>query len=277
MGKLDGKVAFITGIARGQGRAHAVRLAQEGADIIGVDACVNVGSVSYDLATPADLAQTVEQVEALDRRILASQVDIRDSAGIKQVVDDGVQQLGRLDIVLANAGIASFAPADEMTDETWDDMIDINLSGQFRSVRPAIPHLKANADGGAIVFTSSTAGRKGLANLAHYCAAKHGLAGLTKALAVELAPFRVRVNAVNPTNVDTKMIHNPALYALFFPDRDPATVTREEAAPALQTLNVFPEPWVDVSDITEAILYLVSNSGRYVTGIELPVDCGMLL
>jgi SDR family mycofactocin-dependent oxidoreductase len=277
MGKLDGKVAFITGVARGQGRSHAVRLAQEGADIIGLDACANVGSVTYDMATPDDLAHTVQLVEALDRRILVSQTDIRDSTGIQQVVDDGVQQLGRLDIVLANAGIASFAPAEDMSDAIWNDMIDINLSGQFRSVRPAIRHLKANADGGAIVLTSSTAGRKGLANLAHYCAAKHGLAGLMKALAVELAPFRIRVNAVNPTNVDTTMIHNEAIYSLFFPDRDPATVTREEAAPALQTLNVFPEPWVEVSDISEAILYLVCESGRYVTGIELPVDCGMLL
>jgi SDR family mycofactocin-dependent oxidoreductase len=277
MGKLDGKVAFITGVARGQGRSHAIRLAQEGADIVGVDACTNVPSVGYDMATPDDLAETVRQVEALDRRILASQVDIRDPAGLKQAVDDGVAALGRLDIVLANAGIASFCPAEDMSDAMWDDMIDINLTGQFRTVRPAIPHLKANPEGGAIVFTSSTAGRKGLANLTHYCAAKHGLAGLMKALAHELAPHRIRVNVVNPTNVDTKMIHNDTTYRLFFPDRDLATVTREEAAPMMQTLNLLPTAWVDVSDISDAILYLVTESGRYVTGIELPVDCGMLV
>lgn len=276
MGKLDEKIAFITGVARGQGRSHAVRLAQEGADIIGIDACANVSSVAYDMATPDDLAETVRQVEALDRRILASEVDVRDAAAIKQAVDDGVGQLGRLDIVLANAGIAGFCPAEDMSDSIWDDMIDINLSGQFRTVRPTIPHLKANPQGGAIVFTSSTAGRKGLSNLAHYCAAKHGLAGLMKVLANELAPHRIRVNTVNPTNVDTKMIHNESTYRLFFPDRDPATVTREEAAPALQTLNLLPAPWVDVSDVSAAILYLVSESGRYITGIELPVDCGML-
>ena len=276
MGKLDGKVAFITGVARGQGRSHAIRLAQEGADIVGIDACANVRSVIYDLATPDDLAETVRQVEALDRRILVNQVDIRDSTGVKQAVDDGVAQLGRLDIVLANAGIASFSPAEDMSDDMWDDMIDINLSGQFRSVRPAIPHLKANPDGGAIVMTSSTAGGKGLANLAHYCAAKHGLAGMMKALAHELAPHRIRVNVINPTNVDTTMIHNEAIYQVFFPDRDPATVTREDTVPIMRAMNLLPIPWVEVSDISEAILYLVSDSGRYVTGIELPVDAGML-
>jgi SDR family mycofactocin-dependent oxidoreductase len=276
MGKLDGKVAFITGIARGQGRSHALRLAAEGADIIGIDACANVGSVIYDMASPDDLAETVRQVEALDRRVLASRVDIRDSAGVKQAVDDGVAQLGRLDIVLANAGIASFCPAEDMSDDMWDDMIDINLSGQFRSVRPAIPHLKANPDGGAIVLTSSTAGGKGLANLAHYCSAKHGLSGMMRALAHELAPHRIRVNVIQPTNVDTRMIHNEAIYQLFFPDRDPASVTREDTVPIMSAMNLLPTPWVEAVDISEAVLYLVSDSGRYVTGVELPVDAGML-
>jgi NAD(P)-dependent dehydrogenase (short-subunit alcohol dehydrogenase family) len=192
-------------------------------------------------------------------------------------VDDGVRQLGRLDVVLANAGVASFAPAEEMSDAMWDDMIDINLSGVFRTVRPAIPHLKANPDGGAIVLTSSTGGMKGLANIAHYCAAKHGLAGLMKSLAVELAPHRIRVNIVAPTNVDTRMIQNASTYALFFPDRDFAGVTPEEAAPAFATLNLLDVGWVDPSDVTEAVLYLVADSGRFVTGVELPVDAGMLV
>jgi SDR family mycofactocin-dependent oxidoreductase len=277
MGLLDGKVAFITGVARGQGRSHAVRLAQEGADIIGIDSCADTATAAYEMASPADLHETVRQVEALDRRMLASQVDVRDSAGITAALDSGVQELGRLDIVLANAGIAGFCTVEDMTDEIWDEMIAINLSGQFRTVRPAIRHLKANPEGGAIVFTSSTAGRKGLANIAHYCAAKHGLAGLTKALAIELADYRIRVNTVNPTNVNTAMIHNESTYRLFFPDRDPATVTPEEAAPGLQTLNLMPEPWVEPADVSEAILYLVADSGRFVTGVELPVDCGMLV
>ena len=161
MGKLDGKVAFITGAARGQGRSHALRLAQEGADIIAVDICAQVGSVGYPLATPEDLAETVQQVEALDRRIVASQADVRDSSALTEAVDEGVAQLGRLDIVLANAGIASFGPVTELTDEMWDDMIDINLTGVFKTVRAAVPHLRAHGQGGAIVLTSSTAGIKG--------------------------------------------------------------------------------------------------------------------
>jgi SDR family mycofactocin-dependent oxidoreductase len=276
MGRLDGKVAFITGVARGQGRSHAVRLAQEGADIVGVDLCADVGSVGYGMATPDDLAETARLVEAHGRRMIATRADVRDSAAMTAAVDDGVRQLGRLDVVLANAGVASFAPAEEMSDAMWDDMIDINLSGVFRTVRPAIPHLKANPDGGAIVLTSSTGGMKGLANIAHYCAAKHGLAGLMKSLAIELAPYRIRVNVVAPTNVDTRMIQNASTYALFFPDRDFADVTPEEAAPAFATLNLLDVGWVDPSDVTEAVLYLVADSGRFVTGVELPVDAGML-
>src|SRR5918997_2519644 len=170
MGQLDGKVAFITGAARGQGRSHAIRLAQEGADIIAIDICKQVESVGYPLAGPDDLAETVRQVEELDRRIVAHEADVRDSAGLKGALDDGVAQLGRLDIVCANAGIASFFPTEEMTDEQWDDMIDINLSGVFKTVRAAIPHLKKNESGGAIMLTSSTAGLMAMANLAHYVA-----------------------------------------------------------------------------------------------------------
>lgn len=274
MPELGGKVAFITGAARGQGRSHAVRLAQEGADVIAVDALADVPSVGYGMATQEDMAETVRQVEALDRRIIASTVDVRDGAGLQQAVDDGVAQLGRLDIVLANAGIASFAPAEEMSDQTWDDTIDINLSGVFRTVRPAIPHLKRNEDGGAIVLTSSVAGLRGVPNIAHYCAAKFGLVGMMKALALELAPHRIRVNTVHPTNVDTTMIQNESTYGLFFPDRDPSTVTREDAAPAFQATNLLPVPWVESADISEAVLFLVADTGRYITGIQLPIDAG---
>jgi SDR family mycofactocin-dependent oxidoreductase len=274
MGRLEGKVAFVTGAARGQGRSHAVRFAQEGADVIAIDALTDVGSVGYPMATQADMDDTVRQVEAHDRRILASKVDVRDGAAVQKAVDEGVAELGRLDIVVANAGIASFAQAEDMSDQMWDDMIDINLSGVFRSVRPAIRHLKANDSGGAIVLTSSVGGLRGVQNIAHYCSAKFGLVGMMKVLAMELAPHMIRVNTVHPTNVDTAMIQNEFTYGVFFPDRDPATITRDDAAPAFQSTNLLPIPWVEPSDITEAILFLVSDSGRYVTGIQLPVDAG---
>ena len=277
MGRVEGKVAFITGAARGQGRSHAVRLAQEGADIIAVDLLGTVGTVGYPLATQEDLDETVRQVEALDRRIIASKADVRDSAALKAAVDDGVAQLGRLDIVLANAGIASFAPVDEMTDEMWDDMIDVNLTGVFKTVRAALPHLKAGGNGGAVVLTSSTAGIKGLANLAHYVAAKHGVVGLVKTLANELAPHMIRVNSVHPTSVDTTMIHNQQTYALFRPDKAPSDVTRDDVGEAFQIMNALPIQWVEPVDISNAILWLVSDEARYVTGVQLPVDAGSVI
>jgi len=272
--RLQGKVAFITGAARGQGRSHAVRLAQEGADIIAVDALTDVPSVGYPMATRDDLDETVRRVGRFDRRILARQVDVRDGDALTAVLAEGVAELGRLDIVVANAGIASFAPAEEISDQMWDDMIAINLSGVFRTVRPAIPHLKRNEDGGAVVLIGSVGGLRGVVNIAHYCAAKFGLVGLMKVLAQELAPHRVRVNVVHPTNVDTPMIQNDSLYGLLFPDRDPATVTREEAEEVMRATNLLPVAWVDPSEISEAILFLVSDTGRHVTGIELPVDAG---
>ena len=277
MGKLEGKVAFITGAARGQGRTHAVRLAQEGADIIAVDLMGPVETVGYPLATQQDMDETVRLVEALDRRIIAGKADVRDSAALEAAVDDGVAQLGRLDIVLANAGIASFAPVDEMTDEMWDDMIDINLTGVFKTVRAAVPHLKAGGRGGAIVLTSSTAGIKGLANLAHYVAAKHGVVGLVKTLANELAPHMIRVNSVHPTSVDTMMIHNEQTYAAFRPDKAPSDVTRDDVGEAFQSLNALPIHWVEPVDISNAILWLVSDDARYVTGVQLPIDAGSVI
>ena len=264
MGKLEGKVAFITGAARGQGRSHAIRLAQEGADIIAVDLCAQMGSVGYPMATEEDLAETVRQVEA----------DVRDSAALKGAVDDGVAQLGRLDIVLANAGIATFAPVEELTDDMWDEMIAVNLTGVFKTVRAAVPHIKAGGRGGAIVLTSSTAGIKGLANLAHYVAAKHGVVGLVKTMANEFAPDSIRVNSVHPTSVNTDMIHNEETYGLFRPDKPKSEVTREEAAESFKVMNALPIEWVEPVDISNAILFLVSDDARYVTGVQLPVDAG---
>ena len=277
MGKLDGKVVFVTGAARGQGRSHAVRLAQEGADVIAVDRCADVPTVGYPMATEDDLAETVRQVEALDRRIVSRVADVRDTAALTQAVDEGVAELGRLDIVLANAGIASFAPVEDLTDEMWDEMIAINLTGVFKTVRAAVPHIRAHGQGGSIVLTSSTAGIKGLGNLAHYVAAKHGVVGLVKTFANEFAPDMIRVNSVHPTAVSTDMIHNRKTYGNFVPDKPEDEVTQDDVAPLFQGLNAMPVPWVEAGDISNAILWLVSDDARYVTGVQLPVDAGSVV
>ncbi|PYE12129.1 SDR family mycofactocin-dependent oxidoreductase [Williamsia limnetica] len=272
MGKLEGKVAFITGAARGQGRSHAIRLAQEGADIIAVDTAKQVATVPYDTATAADLEQTVKEVEALDRRIVASEVDVRDLAGLKKAADDGVAQLGRLDIVLANAGISTMCPTLEMEEEQWQTMIDINLTGVWKTVRAAAPHIVSGGRGGAIVLTSSLASMWANENIAHYSAAKAGLVGFMQVLAKELAPASIRVNTVHPTTVATPMILNDATYQLFRPDLEKPT--REEFEVAARELNALPIPMVEAVDISNAVLYLVSDDGRYVTGTTHVVDAG---
>jgi (+)-trans-carveol dehydrogenase len=274
-GRVAGKVAFITGAARGQGRSHAVRLAEEGADIIAVDRCADLPSVPYPLATPDDLAETVRQVEALDRRIVARPADVRDQAALTAAVDEGVAELGRLDIVCANAGVNQPAPAQDMAEEVWAGIVDVDLSGVWRACKAAIPHLIAGARGGSIVLTSSAAGIKGYANIAHYTAAKHGVVGLMKTLAQELAPHRIRVNTVNPTQVDTPMIMNEPMYRLFCPDVDQPT--RADFAPVSQAMHLLPVPWVDPRDVSNAVLFLASDEARYITGTALPVDAGVLI
>jgi (-)-trans-carveol dehydrogenase len=271
-GRVEGKVAFITGAARGQGRSHAIRLAQEGADIIAVDLCAQVESAPYPMSTPEDLAQTVKEVEALDRRIVATQADVRDYGALKAALDDGVAQLGRLDIVSANAGIASYGRADELPEQTWQDMIDTNLTGVWHTAKSAIGHLKAGGRGGSIILTSSTAGLKGMENLAHYVAAKHGVVGLMRTLALELAPDMIRVNSVHPTSVNTDMIQNDATYRLFAPDL--ANPTREQVGERFLATNALPIQWVEPVDISNAVLWLASDESRYVTGVTLPVDAG---
>ena len=270
-GRVAGKVAFITGAARGQGRSHAIRLAEEGADIIAIDVCEDVATVPYGGATEADLAETVKQVEALDRRIVARKADVRDYNSLKAALDDGVAQLGKLDIVSANAGIFSSAPAAELTEEQWGQMIDINLSGVWRTCKAAIPHLVANR-GGSIIITSSTAGLKGGPNFAHYVSAKHGVVGLMRTLALELAPQSIRVNSIHPTMVDTPMVQNDSLYELFLPAEE--NPTKEQFAAVSQSMQIMPIPWVDPVDISNALLFLASDEARYVTGVTLPVDAG---
>ena len=274
-GRVEGKVAFITGAARGQGRSHAVRLAQEGADIIAVDICEDIPSVTrfYAGATEADLAETVEQVEALDRRIVATKADVRDYDALKAALDDGVAQLGHVDIVSANAGIFIFGDQTHLvSDQDWKDVTDINQTGVWHTCKAVIPHLIEQGTGGSIVITSSTAGLKGTPNVAPYTASKHAVVGIMRTLALELAPHSIRVNTVHPTGVDTGMIQNEATYRLFLPDADHPT--REDAAPIFATTNALPVPWVDPVDISNAVLFLASDESRYVTGLELKVDAG---
>ncbi|HEY0247950.1 MAG TPA: mycofactocin-coupled SDR family oxidoreductase [Gryllotalpicola sp.] len=272
-GRVEGKVAFVTGAARGQGRSHALRLAQEGADIIAVDITGQIDSVPYSMSTPDDLAETVRQIEALDRRIVATQADVRDFDAVKGALDAGVAQLGKLDIVAANAGIFSFGTLEELSEQSWQDMLDVNLTGVWHAVKAAIPHLKANG-GGSIILTSSDAGLYAMANVGHYVSAKHGVVGLMRTAALELAGDNIRVNTVNPTGVNTDMIQNAAAYELFAPDLEPAARTKEALAPRFATLNALPIPWVEPVDISNAVLWLASDEARYVTGITLPVDAG---
>jgi SDR family mycofactocin-dependent oxidoreductase len=275
-GRVAGKVAFITGAARGQGRSHAIRLAQEGADIIAVDICEDVPGIPYAGATEADLAETVKQVEALDRRIVAAKADVRDYAGLKSALDDGVAQLGRLDIVSANAGIGT-APVSawEMEESIWQTMLDINLTGVWHTTKATIPHLIEGNRGGSIILTSSAAGLQAYPSIAHYVSAKHGVVGLMRALALELAPYFIRVNSLHPTQVDTPMIQNEPTWRLFRPDLEHPT--QADFAPASQAMNALPIPWVDPVDISNAVLYLASDESRYVTGVTLPVDAGAVI
>ena len=269
--RLQGKVAFITGAARGQGRAEAVRFAEEGADIIAVDLCAQVDSVVYPMSTPEDLAETVRLVEATGRRIVAVQADVRDKEALKKALDAGVAELRRLDIVIANAGIWSGAPAVEMSSRTWQDMIDINLTGVWNTCQVAIPHLVA-AGSGSMTLISSTAGLGGSANIVHYAAAKHGVVGVMRSLAKELAPHNIRVNTIHPTSVATDMLHNDAMFKLFRPDLENPTL--EDAEAAFGTLNMLPVPWVEAIDIANAALFLASDEARYITSVALPVDAG---
>jgi SDR family mycofactocin-dependent oxidoreductase len=272
MGRVEGKVAFITGAARGQGRSHAVRLAQEGADIIAVDTAGKIDCVPYPLATAEDLIETVRLVEALDRRIVAREADVRDSAALVAAVEEGVSELGRLDIVLANAGISSPAPTLEMSDQTWQDMIDVNLTGVWKSLKASVPHIVAGGRGGSVVITSSLAAIYANENTAHYSAAKAGLVMLMKVMAKELAPHGIRVNTIHPTTVATEMILNDATYKLFRPDLE--SPTRADFEEAARTLNRLPVAALEPSDISETVLHLVSDSGRYITGDTVVVDAG---
>jgi SDR family mycofactocin-dependent oxidoreductase len=272
MSSLNGKVAFITGAARGQGRSHAVRLAADGADIIGVDICANIDSNGYPMASRAELEETVTLVEAQGAKMIGLIADVRDFHVLKAALDEGVAHFGRLDIVLANAGIATMAFRQLTIEEElqqWTDVLDVNLVGAFHTAKAAIPHLIAGNRGGSIVFTSSTAGLRGFGGLQGgglaYAASKHGIVGLMRTLANALAAHSIRVNTVHPTAVNTMMATNDQM-------QDFLKNSPDGGGPHLQ--NPMPVGMLEPEDISAAIAYLVSDQAKYVTGVTFPVDAG---
>ncbi|WP_137145116.1 mycofactocin-coupled SDR family oxidoreductase [Mycolicibacterium sp. CR10] len=276
-GRVEGKIAFITGAARGQGRSHAVRLAEEGADIIAVDICRPISESSQIApSTPDDLAQTADLVKSLDRRIVTTQADVRDYDALKSAVDNGVEQLGGLDIIVANAGIGNGGRTLDKTSEAdWDDMIDVNLSGVWKSVKAAVPHIISGGQGGSIILTSSVGGLKAYPHTGHYIAAKHGVVGLMRTFAVELGQHFIRVNSVHPTNVNTPMFMNEGTMKLFRPDLE--TPGPDDLRIAAQFMHTLPVGWVEPRDISNAVLFLASDEARYVTGLTMTVDAGSML
>jgi SDR family mycofactocin-dependent oxidoreductase len=272
MGMLDGKVAFISGGARGQGRAHAVRLAKDGADIVTFDICEQIDSVPYPLGTEEELSQTVAQVKALGRRIVAVKADVRDQAAVNKVLDEGLAEYGRVDIVIANAGIMPVLGPTATVVQAWQDCIDVMLTGVVYTIEAAIPTLVEQNQGGAIVLTSSAAGLKGTTRslrsktygMLGYTAAKHGVVGLMRAYANALGAYNVRVNSIHPTGADTPMVSNEAFLG---------------AAPEVPELfeamtNILPVQLIQAEDIANAVAWLVSDEARYITGAAIPVDAG---
>ncbi|CAO5188213.1 (-)-trans-carveol dehydrogenase [Frankia sp. AiPs1] len=277
MGKLDGRVAFITGAARGQGRSHAVRLASEGADIIAVDLLEQIESVPYPLATPEDLAQTVKEVEALGRGIVAVKADVRERSQLKAALDQGLERFGRLDFVLANAGICPWK--DLTLAGGFVDGTDVDLIGVLNTVAVSLPHLKAGA---SIVLTGSTAGlMKGTTEVlgntggVGYAWAKRTIFQYTETFALQLAPHSVRLNAVHPTNTNTHLLQNQEIYKAFRPDLE--NPTREDAEIAFPALQAMPIPYIEPSDVSDLVLFLVSDDSKYITGQNFRVDAGGML
>ena len=276
MGRVQGKVAFITGAARGQGRSHAVRLAEEGADIIAVDLCHDIDTLGYSLATPDDLKETARLVEAKDRRIVAVEADVRERAQLKAALDQGIAELGKVDVVVAQAGIAGMKGDPPM--QAWTDVIDTNLLGVINAANAALPYLSAGA---SIIATGSVAAYMNALPMMQvgtdpggvaYMSAKRLLSQYMHDLARELAPRQIRANVIHPTNVNTDMLQSDPMYKSFRPDLEHPT--REDATPAFYVQQAMPIPWIDPVDISNAVLFLASDEARYVTGMQLRVDAG---
>jgi SDR family mycofactocin-dependent oxidoreductase len=275
-GTLDGRVAFITGAARGQGRAHAVRLAAEGADIVAIDICGPVSdTITYPAATSEELADTVRQVEAAGRKVLAREVDIRDLAAQQQVVADTIEQFGRLDIVVANAGILSWGRMFEMSEEQWDSVIEVNLNGTWRTVRAAVPAMIEAGNGGSIIIVSSSAGTKATPGNGHYSASKHGLVAITNALAIEVGEFGIRVNSIHPYSIDTPMVEKEAMMEVF--GRYPSYLHSFSPMPykpvnheGKKGLQEFMTP----EEVSDVVAWLAGDGSATISGSQIAVDRG---
>ncbi|MGD9795327.1 MAG: mycofactocin-coupled SDR family oxidoreductase [Acidimicrobiia bacterium] len=285
-GRVEGKVALVTGGAHGQGRSHALVLAEHGADISVIDICAEVPGLRYPLGTADELAETARMVEDRDRRCLTHAADVRDFGALKGAADATVREFGRIDILVVNHGILDLNYFEDITEEMWDAVLDINLKGVWNSVRAVSPHMKAAKRGGSIVITSSTSGLRGHAPYCHYSASKHGVVGLAKSLANELAPFRIRVNTVHPTAVGVDTTGRNADSFMVTRGEGPVNMAvLEDPLLAMGGLNRLPDydaPFEDSTpviavqpeDISNAVLFLASDEARYITGVQLPVDAG---
>jgi (+)-trans-carveol dehydrogenase len=272
VGRVAGKVAFITGAARGQGREHAVRLAEEGADIIAVDVCGDIDGAPYPGATEADLDETAALVEKLDRRIVTAKADVRDLEGLGAALQQGIDELGRPDIVIANAGISgSPAPAALIEEAAWRTMLDINITGVWHTIKVAVPHM-SDGRGGSIILVSSMLGLRGGGYMAHYASAKHAVVGLMNSLANELAPQWIRVNSIHPGNVLTPMMYNDLFRRTLRPDL--AEPTMADAGEIVGQFHLLPVPFFEARAISDAVLFLASDEAKYITGATLPIDAG---
>jgi SDR family mycofactocin-dependent oxidoreductase len=267
-GTLRGRVAFVTGAARGQGRSHAVRLAREGADIIALDICSPVPTITYPAATAEDLAETVRAVEAEGRKVLAREVDTRDDAALRQLVADGVEQFGRLDILVVNAGVLGWGRLWELTDEQWDTVIGINLTGSWRTLRAVIPPMIEAGNGGAVVVVSSAAGLKATPGNGHYTATKYGLTGLTNTLALELGEYGIRVNSIHPYSVDTPMIETEALIEML--GKHPSFMH------SFPPMPLQPKGFMTPDEVSDVVVWLAGDGSGTLSGAQIPVDKGVL-
>ncbi|MGC2652326.1 MAG: mycofactocin-coupled SDR family oxidoreductase [Mycobacterium sp.] len=267
-GTLHGRVAFVTGAARGQGRSHAVRLAREGADIIALDICSPVSTITYPAATAEDLAETVRAVEAEGRKVLAREVDTRDDAAVRQLVADGIEQFGRLDILVANAGVLGWGRVWELTDEQWDTVIGVNLTGTWRTLRAVIPAMIDAGNGGSIVVVSSAAGVKATPGNGHYTATKYGLVGLTNTLALELGEFGIRVNSIHPYSVDTPMIETDALIELLG--------KHSSFVHSFPPMPMQPKGFMTPDEVSDVVVWLAGGGSGTLSGAQIPVDKGAL-
>ena len=273
--RLDGRTALVTGAARGQGRSHAIRLAELGADLVLVDVCADLPRIPYgqpDRAQLDDTARAAREAGADVRTVVA---DIRDAAAMSDAAMLAVDELGGIDIVVANAGVIQLKPATEIGPEDWADVIGINLTGTWNTVSPTLAPMIDQARGGSIIITSSAAGVKGPPNMAHYAASKSGVIGMMRSLAAELGPHGIRVNCITPTTVDTEMVHWPEAYAVFRPDLE--SPGRDDVVDIFASLNVLPVPWIQASDVTDAVAFLAGDRARYITGAVLPIDAGTLI